>query len=70
MMYDDKLRPYIGKPQSLPLEVLAIINPQTKWGIAMLNSIVWFVSWSGIGKLLTKLTRLPKEVNIVPISDL
>ena len=52
MMYDDKLRPYIGKPQSLPLEVLAIINPQTKWGIAMLNSIVWFVSWSGIGKLL------------------
>jgi hypothetical protein len=69
-MYDKKLRPYVGKPQSLPPEVLAIVNPQTKWGIAMSNSIVWFVSWSGIGKLLTKLTRLPKGDNVVAITDL
>jgi 2-polyprenyl-6-methoxyphenol hydroxylase-like FAD-dependent oxidoreductase len=46
--YEEKMRPFVTGAQKLPLGAPAILNPQTAWGIWILNSIVGFVSWSGL----------------------
>ncbi len=46
--YEQKMKPFVTKAQSLPPGAPAILNPQTAWGITILNGIVGFVSWSGL----------------------
>jgi hypothetical protein len=46
--YEEKMRPFVTKAQKLPPDAPGIGNPQTEWGIVILNSIIGFVSWSGL----------------------
>jgi len=67
--YENKMRPYVDKAQALPPGVPAIANPQTKWGIAVLNGIVRIIYWSRIGSLLGKLGSPPAEDNRLPMYE-
>ena len=42
--YDRIMRPFVDKAQKLLPGVPALVNPQTKWGIAVLNNVLGFVS--------------------------
>jgi len=46
--YERDLRPFITKAQSLPPGVPAIANPQTQFGINILNGVLGFITWSGL----------------------
>ena len=46
--YEQKMKPFVTKAQSLPPGAPAILNPQSAWGITILNNVVGFVSWSGL----------------------
>lgn len=58
--YDRKFRDYVEQVQKIPggsvLPKLA--NPETAWGVGVLRWAFWFVSWSGLYKLVN-----PKGAN-------
>jgi hypothetical protein len=63
--YGEKMRPFVTGAQKLPPGAPGIVNPQTEFGIWILNSIVGFVSWSGLAKgisaVASKLSGPEKE---------
>lgn len=67
--YEEKMRPYVTKSQNLPPGSPGIVHPQSEWGIKVLNSIVRFVSRSGIPKMLSKFSSKPKEDKSLPSYD-
>ena len=69
-MYEERMRPYVSKAQSLPPGAPAISNPQTKWGTAIFNGIMGLTSWSGLATLLEKLSSPPAEDKSLPLYDL
>lgn len=48
--YEEKLRGYVEKKQSIPPGVPGIVCPSSALGVSVLNWIVWFVGWSGVTK--------------------
>ena len=50
--YESIMRPFVDKAQKLPPGAPAIANPETAWGISVLNGVLGFVSWSGLPGLL------------------
>lgn len=71
--YGKKMKPFVTKAQSLPPGAPGIINPQTEWGITILNSIVGFVSWSGlangISAVANKFSGPEKEDKRLPLYE-
>lgn len=53
--YEKLLRPLVNKAQYLPPGSPQIVNPETAWGIKVMNGILGLVSWTGIATLLFKL---------------
>ena len=53
-MYEKRLRSYVENAQSIPLGGYAplLFNPQTAWGIWLLRTIVRFVSWMNLPRML------------------
>lgn len=49
--YEDKMRPFATKAQTLMPGTPWIANPQSWWGIYVLNSFLWFVTRTGLSKL-------------------
>jgi 2-polyprenyl-6-methoxyphenol hydroxylase-like FAD-dependent oxidoreductase len=39
--YEKILRPLVEPNQNLPLGAPQILNPQTSWGISLLNTVLW-----------------------------
>lgn len=68
-LYEKRMRPYVEKAQHLSPGVPALANPQTKWGIAILNGIVRTVHFSGLGPLLGKLAGPDAEDKTLPLYD-
>lgn len=68
--YEETMRPYVSKAQSLPPGAPAILNPQTKWGIAALNCFLGFISRSGLTTLLDKFSSPPAEDESFPMYEL
>lgn len=48
--YEERLRGYVEKKQSIPPGVPGIVCPSSALGVSVLNWIVWFVGWSGVTK--------------------
>lgn len=46
--YEKAMRPIINKAQRLVPGGPSLANPQTSWGISILNGIVGFIAWSGL----------------------
>lgn len=65
--YDEKVRPFVDKAQKIPPGAPGLFHPQTKWQVSLLQSIVGFVSWSGLASLLGKLSSPPTEDKSLPL---
>lgn len=52
--YDKRLRKYVEDAQNIPLYgyIPYLLNPETSWGIWVFRTIAWFVTWSGLAKIL------------------
>lgn len=50
--YESIMRPFVNKVQKLPPGAPGIANPETAWGISVMNGVLGFVSWSGLPGLL------------------
>ena len=64
--YDRLMRPFVDKAQSLPPGAPALANPQTEWGIAILNNVLAFVSWTGLASLLGRFGGPPADTIQLP----
>lgn len=69
-MYEEKMRPYVRKAQALPPGAPAIANPQSKWGISILNGFIGFVSKSGIVSLFEKFQTPQTEDKSLPVYEM
>jgi 2-polyprenyl-6-methoxyphenol hydroxylase-like FAD-dependent oxidoreductase len=50
--YDEVFRPFVSECQRMPSGVFQMVNPQTKFGIGIRNTVLRVVYWSGLGKLM------------------
>jgi 2-polyprenyl-6-methoxyphenol hydroxylase-like FAD-dependent oxidoreductase len=50
--YDEVFRPFVHECQRLPPGVFQMVNPQTKLGIGIRNTVLRLAYWTGLGKLL------------------
>ncbi|MCJ1401384.1 hypothetical protein MMC11_004596 [Xylographa trunciseda] len=67
--YQEVLTPYVVQCQKLVPGTPAIVNPQTQWGITILYSILWFVSWARLDQLASRIGAIPafsQERFVVP----
>lgn len=64
--YESLVRPYVDKAQKLPPGAPAIANPETAWGIGVLNAVLGFVSWSGLPALLGRFGGPPADGIVLP----
>jgi 2-polyprenyl-6-methoxyphenol hydroxylase-like FAD-dependent oxidoreductase len=46
--YEERMHPIVDELQKVPPFITAVLAPQTSWGLWVRNSILAFVSWSGI----------------------
>ena len=53
--YEEILKPHVDKAQTLAPGVPRIINPETAWGIWILHSLIGFMAWTGLIKLMMRL---------------
>jgi 2-polyprenyl-6-methoxyphenol hydroxylase-like FAD-dependent oxidoreductase len=71
--YEEKMRPFVTKARRLSPGTPGIVNPQIEWGIMILNSIVGFVSWSGlanrISAVASKFSGPEKEDRRLPLYE-
>lgn len=68
--YESLMRPYVDKAQKLPPGAPAIANPETAWGIGVLNAVLGFVSWSGLPGLLGRFGGPPADGIVLPEYDM
>ena len=52
--YEEILRPLVTKAQKLPPGAPGILNPETAWGIYIMNNILNVLTSSGLVNFLTK----------------
>jgi len=52
--YERKFRDYVATAQKIPggSALPKLANPETAWGISVLRWVFWFVSWSGLYKVI------------------
>lgn len=62
--YEERLRSYVENAQNIPLGGYApyLLNPQSSWGIWVFRTIVRFISWTKISKILP--SPKPAEFNL------
>lgn len=65
--YDEKLRPLVDKAQKLAPGFPRLINPETAWGVWLLNAIVAFFFWTKLATLLIKFKGPP--ANFVQVEE-
>ncbi|KAF2219512.1 flavo protein monooxygenase [Elsinoe ampelina] len=51
--YEDRLRGFVGKAQTIPLGGISpkLINPESGWGVWLLRTVFAWLAWSGVWKL-------------------
>lgn len=57
--YDTKMRPLVERAQKLPPGIPHIIHPETAWGLWIMRSLIFIMSWSGISYALAMLKGPP-----------
>jgi 2-polyprenyl-6-methoxyphenol hydroxylase-like FAD-dependent oxidoreductase len=68
--YQDLMLPFVKKVQYVPANGPQYLNPQTQWGIRVMRSIMSFVSWSRVDKLVVKLASVAAlSENKFPMPD-
>ncbi|KAK2627992.1 hypothetical protein QTJ16_002638 [Diplocarpon rosae] len=67
--YQQRMHPYVEKAQRLLPGAPALLNPQTRWGIAAMKGILGLASWSRVATVVGKLSRPPAEDQSLPVYD-
>lgn len=57
--YQKELTPFVDECQRVPPGAPGIVNPQRQIGITILYSILGWVTWLGIDRLITRIAALP-----------
>ena len=57
--YESKMRPLVERAQKLPPGIPHIIHPETAWGLWIMRSLIFIMSWSGISYALAMLKGPP-----------
>ena len=57
--YETKMRPLVERAQKLPPGIPHIIHPETEWGLCVMRSLIFIMSWSGISYALAMLKGPP-----------
>ena len=52
--YEAVMRPVVGELQQVPWGVQAVLAPQTRWGLAVRNAVLWFVFRTGVVGLVQR----------------
>jgi 2-polyprenyl-6-methoxyphenol hydroxylase-like FAD-dependent oxidoreductase len=68
-MYEEKMRPFVTKAQSLPPGAPGIMSPQSKLGIRILHGAVGFAAFSGLATLFGKISSSDGEDKRLPLYD-
>ena len=68
--YESVMRPFVDKVQKLPPGAPAIANPETAWGISVMNAVLGFVSWSGLPGLLGRFAGPEADGFVLPEYEL
>lgn len=71
--YEEKFRPYVEKIQQIPSGIVSVLNPETWWGISILNAtcriakvMFTIASWSGVVKLAQMMPFTRGEEETIP----
>lgn len=65
--YEENMRPTVERAQKLFPGAPHSLHPETEWGLWMLHSIIGFMSWTGLVKILIQFKGPP--ANNVPVED-
>ncbi|MCJ1475008.1 hypothetical protein MMC13_003668 [Lambiella insularis] len=57
--YKELLTPFIVQCQKLPPGAPGIVNPQTQFGITVLHSVLWFVTFFRLDRLISRIASIP-----------
>ena len=52
--YEEVMRPIVGELRGIPWGLAAVLAPQTRWGLAVRNAVLWFVCWTGVVGLVQR----------------
>lgn len=62
--YEEKMKPVVTRAQKLAPGMPYLMNPETAWGVWMLNTIMWLLTTSGFIRLLFMLGAGPPAHNV------
>ncbi|CAM1508993.1 Fc.00g027320.m01.CDS01 [Cosmosporella sp. VM-42] len=62
--YEEKMRPSVDKAQKLMPGLLRIMNPETAWGVWIMDSLIKFLVWSRIVELLLMFKKPEKNISV------
>lgn len=67
--YEKQMRPIADRAQKLALGGRGpkALHPETAWGILVMQTIIFIISWSGLANLIFMLAGPP--ANSVPVED-
>ena len=65
--YEEAMRPIVARAQKLAPGLPRLINPETAWGIWVLNALMIILAWSRVSKLLFMFLGPP--ANTVPVEE-
>ena len=65
--YEKKTRPMVDRAQKLPPGAPYVLNPETAWGISMLNAFLGIIYWCGLANLMFMFFGPP--ANVVQVED-
>ena len=57
--YEAQMRPLVERAQKLPPGIPHIIHPETAWGLWIMRSLMFLMTWSGISYVLAMLKGPP-----------
>lgn len=59
--YEKKMRPLVDQAQKLMPGMLRLLNPETSWGVWIVDTLISFLVRSGLVKLLMNLKTPSKD---------
>jgi hypothetical protein len=70
-VYETSMRPVADLAQALPFggRGIKLIHPQTAWGISILHTIMWFITWSGIASLMFRFKVVGPPADEVKVEE-
>ncbi|KAL1859005.1 hypothetical protein VTK73DRAFT_7709 [Phialemonium thermophilum] len=63
--YETRMRPFVTKAQDVKLGLFRFMNPESAWGVWLVDRFIRFMTWTRIINLLFLFKKPPKETEVV-----